>query len=204
MSLPLHIIGAGGHAKVVLDTAKAAGYTPVALYDQNQAVVGNAINGVPVVHIDHLPQQVSCIIAIGSNQVRAKMATQFAHRVRFVSLVHPSAVIGFGVNIGEGSVVMAGAIIQPDTIIGQHCIINTAASIDHDGNIADFVHVAPGCRLAGNVTLEKFVFCGIGTVCIPGIKIAENTVIAAGSTVVNNIPKNVLALGTPAKPYRNL
>ncbi len=201
----LHIIGSGGQAKVVLDTARAAAYDVVALYDDNQARHGETIDGVKIVGgLKVLPRGAVCIVAIGDNSARERVVKQLENQIKFATLVHPSVVLGFGVSIGEGSAIFAGAIIQPHVMIGKHCIINTATSVDHDSQIGDYVHLAPGCRLAGNVTVNKSVFCGVGTVCIPGVQINERAIVGAGSTVIHDLPARVIAVGTPAKPIKPL
>ena len=99
----------------------------------------------------------------------------------------------------SGSVVFAGTIIQPDVAIGKHVIINTSASIDHDCNIGDFVHIAPGCHLAGNVQVKRGSFLGVGTTVIPNITINEWTTVGAGSNVITSLKGNDIYVGNPAK-----
>jgi len=99
-------------------------------------------------------------------------------------------------------VVFAGAVIQPDAAIGGHAIVNTAASIDHDCVLGDFVHVAPGVRLAGSVVLGEGAMLGIGTVAIPGARVGAWSVVGAGAAILGELPANVVAIGTPARPRR--
>jgi acetyltransferase-like isoleucine patch superfamily enzyme len=96
-------------------------------------------------------------------------------------------------------VVFAGAVIQPDAALGGHVIVNTAASIDHDCALGDFVHIAPGVHLAGNVRLDTGVFLGIGTVAIPGIHVGAWTTVGAGATVIRDLRAGITAIGTPAR-----
>ena len=93
-------------------------------------------------------------------------------------------------------------VLQSSSRCGKHVIVNTAATIDHDDDISDFCHIAPGCHLAGNVKIGSETFVGIGTTVIPGIVVGANTVIGAGSCVIDNIPPNVTAVGTPARPIK--
>jgi UDP-perosamine 4-acetyltransferase len=196
----LVVIGAGGHAKVVLATAIAAGWNPVALLDDDSSLQGQRVSGVPVLGT---PDQVAsidadgAILAVGSNHSRQELA----HRLTasWVSIVHPSAVIDPSVDVGIGTVVFAGAVIQPDTKIGRHVIINTCVSIDHDGAIADFAHIAPGCRLAGNVTVDSGALLGIGSSVVPGTAIGEWSVVGAGAAVLSDIPPKSTAVGVPGR-----
>jgi len=196
----LVIVGAGGHAKVVVATARAAGFRVVSIADDARGRWGELLLGVAVsgptepVLADPRAQ---VVLAIGDNAVRLHLAA--TARCRFVSVVHPSAIIDATVQLGPGSVVFAGAVIQPDTTIGAHAIVNTAASIDHDCRLGQAVHVAPGTRLAGNVTLGDEVFLGIGVVVIPGITIGARTTVGAGAAVVTDLPPGVVAVGVPAR-----
>src|SRR5262249_58040314 len=108
--------------------------------------------------------------------------------------VHPS------VTIGAGTVIFAGAVIQPDATIGAHVIVNTRASIDHDCVLGDFVHVAPGVGLAGNVTLEEGAFLGIGAAAVPGSRVGAWATVGAGGVVIQPIAAGVTAVGVPARP----
>jgi sugar O-acyltransferase (sialic acid O-acetyltransferase NeuD family) len=197
----LTIVGAGGHAKVVLATARAAGYDDVALVDDDAARHGSSLLGVEVsgpsapvlADADAL-----VVLAIGDNAARKRLGASAA--ARFATLVHPSAAVHDSVELGAGTVVFAGAAIQPDTRVGAHCIVNTSASIDHDCVLGEAVHVAPGTRLGGDVTLEEGVFLGIGGVVAPGLRVGAETVVGAGAAVVRDLPPGITAVGVPARP----
>jgi sugar O-acyltransferase (sialic acid O-acetyltransferase NeuD family) len=200
LSGELIVVGAGGHAKVVVATARAAGFRVAAVVDDARerwgcAVLGVAVSG-PSAPILQDPTA-SVVLAIGDNAARRRLAA--GARCRFASVIHPSAIIDPTVRLGAGSVVFAGAVIQPDTVLGAHAIVNTAASIDHDCVLGEAIHVAPGTRLAGNVTLGDEVFLGIGVVVIPGISIGARTTVGAGAAVVHDLPAGVVAVGVPAR-----
>jgi sugar O-acyltransferase (sialic acid O-acetyltransferase NeuD family) len=196
----LIVVGAGGHAKVVVATARAAGFHVTAVVDDAPArrgapLLGIAVSGPSEPILQDPRAQV--VLAIGDNAARRRRAA--GARCRFTSVVHPSAILDPTVQLGAGSVVFAGAVIQPDTVLGAHAIVNTAASIDHDCVLGEAVHVAPGTRLAGNVTLGDEVFLGIGVVVIPGVSIGARTSVGAGAAVVHDLPAGVLAVGVPAR-----
>jgi sugar O-acyltransferase (sialic acid O-acetyltransferase NeuD family) len=199
----LVVIGSGGHAKVVIATAQAAGWTVTAIADDDPATHGRRVLGIAVggttAAILADPDALA-VLAIGSNRARARLGG--SARCRFATIVHPSAVVHATVLLAPGTVVFAGAVIQPDTVVGAHAIVNTAASIDHDCAIGDFVHVAPGVRLAGNVTLGEGAFLGIGSCAIPGVTIGAWTTVGAGASVVHDLPADVTAVGVPARPLR--
>lgn len=198
------VIGSGGHAKVVIATARAAGLEVTAIADDDPAHWGHQVLGVsvtgpsPAVLDD--PGQ-TAVLAIGANRARQRLA--LTARCRFATLVHPSAVVDPTVRLGPGTVVFAGTVIQPDAVIGAHVIVNTGASIDHDCAIGDFVHIAPGVRLAGDVALGDGVFLGIGAVAIPGVRIGAWTTVGAGAAVVDDLAGELVVAGVPARPLRS-
>ena len=197
----LTIVGAGGHAKVVLAAARAAGFEVAALADDDTSRHGSQVLGTEVVGLAGpvlADPGALAVLAIGDNATRARLGA--AANCRFATIVHPSAVVEEDVELGAGTVVFAGAAIQPGTRLGAHCIVNTAASIDHDCVLGAAVHVAPGTRLGGDVTLADGVFLGIGAVVAPGLTVAERTVVGAGAAVIQDLPGNVTAVGVPARP----
>jgi len=196
----LWIVGAGGHAKVVIATARAAGYTDLALADDSEAARGATVLGVPVACGTRevlSDGSATAVLAIGSNETRRRLAE--GARSAFATVVHPAAIVDASVTLEPGTVVFAGTVIQPDTRLGAHAIVNTGASIDHDGAIGAFTHIAPGARLAGNVTLGTGVFVGIGAVVVPGITVGEWTTVGAGAAVVRDLPPRATAVGVPAR-----
>jgi UDP-perosamine 4-acetyltransferase len=201
-STPVAVLGAGGHAKVVISTLQALDVPVLAVYDDNPERWGSTLLGVPISGpLDRVldMQSVRGIIAIGDNVVRKSLAARFTH-VEWVTAVHPRAFVDPSVHLGPGTVVFAGAVIQPDTVIGAHAIINTGATVDHDCGLGDFVHVAPGANLAGGVSLGEGVLLGVGAAVIPGRRIGAWTRVGAGGVVVRDLPERVTAVGVPARP----
>ncbi|HHV42756.1 MAG TPA: acetyltransferase [Clostridiaceae bacterium] len=199
------VLGAGGHAKVVIATLLEVGYKVTALLDDDKEKVGYEIFHVPVVGgFDRLADYGFCqaLIALGDNQKREATALSFEGCYDWVTVVHPTAVVHKSVKIGKGTIVFAGTVIQPDTSIGNHVIINTGATVDHDCRIGNFVHIAPGVHLAGNVSISDGAFLGIGTSVIPGKTIGKKAVVGAGSLVINDIPSFSKVAGVPARPIR--
>lgn len=211
MNKHIAIIGAGGHAKVVYDAIiKAAEYQPVAFIDRT----GNkrtSLFDLPVYTDDKLPElkqsysNLHIIIALGSNNLRCEINKNLqTYDLPLATIIHPSAQIACDVKIGEGTVILAGAIINTSTKIGKNCIINTASSIDHDGNIENYVQISPGVNLAGGVTVGEKTFIGTGASIIPEIIIGSNCIIAAGATVIKNLKDRVMAAGVPATIKKEL
>jgi sugar O-acyltransferase (sialic acid O-acetyltransferase NeuD family) len=195
----VYLYGAGGHAKVVLDILKSNDIIVPEIFDDNPDV--KSFMGILVSRGNiHFP----LIISIGNNSVRKNIADRFETSVYSPAIRSKEAVISENVMMGEGTVVMQNVVIQSSVIIGKHCIINTKASIDHDCLIHDYVHIAPGVILCGNVEIGEGSFIGAGTTVIPGIKIGKWSVVGAGSVVVKDIPDRVTAFGSPCKTVKFL
>ncbi|MDM7861410.1 acetyltransferase [Alteromonas sp. ASW11-36] len=200
----LRIVGAGGHAKVVADCAEQLGYKDIGMLDDNYPAT-QACEHWPVVGTSSQITELNdahthWFVAIGNNAVRAKLQAQLlALGCTLTTLVHPSAVIGGNVSIGAGTLVLANAVVNAFSRIGQGSILNTACSIDHDGDIGDFVHIAPGVRLAGAVRVKQKTFIGIGSCVIQQITIGSEVTVGAGSTVIRDIPDQARVAGNPAR-----
>jgi sugar O-acyltransferase (sialic acid O-acetyltransferase NeuD family) len=205
---PLWIIGSGGHAKVVIETVRASGTFRLAgiLDDRadrrGERVLDVPIRGVPSPEVVGRLGVELAVIAIGRNRARAEMAERLDGLVAWATVVHPSACVARTARLGAGAVVFAGAIVQPDAAIGRHTILNTASSTDHDCIVADFAHLAPGVRLAGEVRVERGAFLGVGSCVLPQRSVGAWATVGAGGVVVHDIPGGTTAVGVPARPLR--
>lgn len=200
------VIGAGGHGKVVVSLLQDLGYRVKTVLDDDESKWGSTILAVPVegpIEKIRALDFDGAVLAVGDNRVRLTLAERYEN-LPWISAVHPRAWVHPSVFLGAGSVVFAGVVIQPDTQIGVHCILNTGATVDHDCLIEDGVHIAPGCHLAGGVSVGKAGFLGVGVSVVPGISIGSGTIVGAGAVVVSNLPGNIVAVGVPAKPIRSL
>jgi len=199
------IVGAGGHAKVCIELLRAAG-TPVACCiggdDSDDRCLGLEVHKGDI-HLERLRGMGYdlAFIAIGSNAVRQRLG-RIARTLgyRLVNAISPNATISPTARLGEGIAVMAGAVVNACTTIGDLAIINTLASVDHDGEIGEASHIAPHCGLAGNVSVSERAFLGIGSKVIPGISIGADVVAGAGSVIVSNVPPGARIAGVPARP----
>lgn len=191
----INLFGASGHARVIMDIIFAQGNKVNCLYDDNPLF--EKIHNIPVLKAIETYVQGPLIISIGSNRVRKtifeRYSLEYAKAIHTQSIISPSAVIG------DGTVVMQGAIIQSDTKIGNHCIINTGASVDHECIIGDFVHISPHVTLCGNVHVGEGTWIGAGATVISGIRIGRWCTIGAGSVVIRDLPDGAVAYGNPCK-----
>ncbi len=195
------ILGAGGHAKVVIATAEAAGFEIAGVFDDRQELWGKPVMGHRVEGPLDRAKDCPCdgaVLAIGDNATRWVLAERL--QFPWLTVVHPSVLVAGGVSIGEGTALFAHSVVQPDTRIGRHVIVNTGAGIDHDCEVADFAHSAPGVRLGGNVTVETGSFVGIGTAVTPGVRIGAWAIVGAGAAVTHNVAPNSTVAGVPARP----
>jgi sugar O-acyltransferase (sialic acid O-acetyltransferase NeuD family) len=191
----LYVLGGGGHAKVVIDSLKAGGAQIAGVIDPKLGV-GALLLGVPGAGGDELmdtldPQSVRIANGIGAtvkSRTNRKLYEIWTGRgFRFVSVVHPSAIIGSEVELAEGCQIMAGAIVQPHARIGAGTVINTAASIDHDCVVGEHCFVAPSVTLCGGAQVGAGCFVGAGATLLPGVKVGQNALIAAGAVVDRDV-----------------
>jgi sugar O-acyltransferase (sialic acid O-acetyltransferase NeuD family) len=199
MSNELIVLGSGGHAKVVIATAQAAGFDVVAVFDDDESLRGCDVLGVPIegTNAEGAAKGIPAVIGIGSNRVRLKFAEEL--RCDWKSVIHPHALVHDSVSIGSGTVVMAGVIVQPGVSIGSHVIVNTGASIDHDCVLESGVHVGPGARLCGDVKVGRGSLLGVGSAFIPGVTIGAWCIVGGGAAVTNSVCAHQKLVGVPAK-----
>jgi sugar O-acyltransferase (sialic acid O-acetyltransferase NeuD family) len=207
------ILGTSGHAKVIIDIVEQEGRYNIAGLVDRFCREGERILNYPVLGQDEdLPLLLKrynirgAIVAIGDNFLRATVAARVAEAcpgLRFVSTIHPRASVASDVRIGAGTVVMAGVSVNPSCIIGNHCILNTNASVDHDSSMADFSSIAPGATTGGGCRIGEYSAVGIGAVMVHNITIGAHTIIGAGATVLKDIDPFAVAYGSPAKIIRN-
>ena len=207
MAKGIILVGAGGHAKVVIEILRANGCDVHYCVGGSDAV--DECLGVPVVKGDHWLETLrsegysQVFIGIGPNRLRLKLA-ELAQSLGYdlINAISPSAVVSPSVTMGNGVAAMAGAIINADSTIGDLAIINTGATVDHDCHIGTAVHIAPQCGLAGTVSIGNGSFLGIGSRVIPGVAIGEWSTVGAGAVVTKDLPAHVTAVGIPARVLR--
>ncbi len=200
------IMGASGHCKVLADIALLNGYDDIVFIDKNPEI--DMLAEYPVADEDtdleyYIEHNYDFIVGIGDGNIRAKVQNKLEEQgANIVTLIHPAATVAYDVTIGKGSVVMAGAVINPGTTIGKGCIINTSASVDHDNVIGDYVHISVGAHTAGTVVMGNNCWLGIGSIISNNITVCDDVFFGAGSVVVRNIEKAGSYIGVPARRYR--
>jgi sugar O-acyltransferase (sialic acid O-acetyltransferase NeuD family) len=206
----LLLLGAGGHARVVAETALTSGcFRRIAFLDdsctgpaQLPDQFGWPVIGPFVAALDpQVRQQFSAsLVAIGNATVRLQWLPRLAAAGYEIPVViHPTAWLSPSAQLGLGSVVFAQAAIQAQAVIGSGVILNTGCSVDHDAQLGDGVHICPGARLAGEVQVGDRSWIGIGASVIQQIRIGADVTVGAGAAVVRDLPDGVIAVGVPAR-----
>lgn len=194
----VYLIGASGHAKVVIEILEKQNIPVSALLDANPEIKSllnyDVYENFPSAFD---PTNDKIIISIGNNTIRKRIASSLTHQ--FISAIHPNANISSRAVIDGGTVIMAGASINSDVKIGKHVIINTNASVDHDCLIGDFVHLSPNVALGGDVQVGEGTHIGIGTCVIQGIRIGKWCTIGAGAVIIKDVPDGVTVVGNPGR-----
>ena len=197
--LPLLILGAGGHTKVLLEVLLKGQHHIIGVItphlDSKTNYLGLSIIGNDESVFKYNTHEVLLINGIGSlsgKKRRWNLAIMMRERgYQFISVIHPNSTIATDVLLAEGVQIMVGVIIQPGCKIGQDSIINTGSQIDHDVIIGDHCHIAPGVTISGEVKIGDNVHIGTGAKVIQGLTIGAGSVIAAGTTVYKDVPSGV-------------
>ena len=207
------IIGSSGHAKVVIDVVERQGiHRIVGLIDAFRAP-GEDTLGYPVLGAESLLPELlqthavgGVLVAIGDNHVRARVTANVAAlcpQLPFVVALHPQASIARDVRIGAGTVVMAGAVINPDCEIGAGCIVNTRASLDHDSVMEAFSSLAPAAATGGNCHLGTCSALGMGALLLQRQRLGAHSVVGAGAVVTRPVADLCVSYGAPARTIRS-
>lgn len=201
MRKKLIIIGASGHGKVVADIAiKMNQWQEIVFMDNNESLTQSLGLDVIGTTDDAFKYKIEAdfFVAIGNNQIRKDIQEKLlSGGCNVVRLIHPQAILGLDVQIGVGTVIMAGVVINSSSRVGNGCIINTSSSIDHDNDIGDYVHVSPGARTAGIVSIGSRTWLGVSSTVSNNIKICHDCTIGAGSVVIRDIVKPGIYFGVP-------
>lgn len=205
-------LGAGGHARVVVDIARRLpDVEVVGLLDPDSTRWGTLHAGVPILGGDDLLGTLAvdgAFVGIGgvsSNAGRRRACARVrAAGLALVSLVHPSAVVGADVCFGEGVTVMGGVVINPSVVLGEGVIVNTGAVVEHDCRLEAYAHLCPRSVIGGGVVVGEEAFVGIGATVIQAVRIGARAVVGAGAVVVRDVDDDTLVVGCPARAVRRL
>lgn len=203
-------VGAGGHAKVMIEIIRQiGGYDLIGLLEKNKKLWGATVSGVPVLGGDDLLRKIykegihQVFIGVGSvgDATLRKKLYLTVHEAGFkiINVIHPKAIVSPSVKLGKGFIMMAGAIANADTQFGNNVIVNTGAIVEHGCVIGDHVHIASGARLASTVHVGEGSHIGLGASIKQSVRIGKNVVVGAGAVVIEDVPSCVVVAGVPAR-----
>ena len=206
---PIIVVGAGGHAKVIVDCLQLIGWNVIGCTDADPTP--RACAGVPVLGSDEVLERLKldgvthAFCALGTNSLRERMGDLLQSLgFKLPAVVGPGAFVSPFAQIGSGAAILPGASVNVGTIVGQLAVINTNASVDHDCVIGRASHIGPGAALAGGVHVGDRTFVATGSSIIPDCQIGADSVIGAGSVVVRDLPANIVAYGNPCRVHRSV
>ena len=210
MTLPIVIIGAGGHAAVVADALLASGQRVLGFTDADPSRHTRTLCGLPVLGDDraleaHSPATLALANGIGGVGAgsavarRSMQARMSALGWQFVTVRHPSAVVSPFARIGRGAQMLAASVVQVGAAVGEGCIVNTAAVVEHDVVLGDFTHVAPGAVVCGDVAIGARSHVGAGAIVRQGVRLGGDTLVGAGAVVVRDFAGGGVLVGVPAR-----
>jgi UDP-perosamine 4-acetyltransferase len=208
-------LGAGGHAKVVIDVLRAtAAMEIIGLLDPRADLHGSTVAGVPVIGDDSLVPTLAAygvsaafigVGGVGSTRTRRSLyELARRHALDVVPAIHDRAIVSALASIGHGPTIFAGAIVNAAAVLGANVLINTGAVVEHDVVLGSHVHVSSGACLGGGVTVEQSAFIGMGAVVRQGIKVGAFALVGAGAVVVDDVPERAVVVGVPARMIRTV
>ena len=201
----LLIVGAGGHGCVIADAAEASGtWDEIAFLDDRYNELGKSLPWKVIGRLEDAwtmrEHFSSAAVGLGSNRRRLQvMEVLLSFQYELPPIIHPSAIISKRARIGEGSVFLAGSIVNFGAMVGRGCILNSGAVLEHDGAIEDGVHLSPNASLAGGVRVGEASWIGIGACVKPGVTIGRNAIVGAGAAVVSDVDDDLTVAGVPAR-----
>jgi sugar O-acyltransferase (sialic acid O-acetyltransferase NeuD family) len=199
----LLVVGAGGHAKVVVDAACDAGWEIAGIIGGENDPATVLCHDV-VHRLEDVADPDAFIIAVGDNATRARLFAEYRDQgLAPASVIHPSTTIGSDVEIGAGTLLAPGVIINTGARIGENVILNTGCSVDHDVIIGDHAHIGPRVALCGAVKIGEGALLGVGSCAAPLASVGAWTVVGAGAAVVGELPADSVCVGVPAKVTRS-
>jgi UDP-perosamine 4-acetyltransferase len=204
-------VGAGGHAKVVLECIQAQkDVEVVGLLDADPHMKGKKVLGVLVLGGDDLLSKLFSegvhhafigVGGVGDNAPRRKVFELLKkHGFTLLSPVHPSSVVSPSASLGEAACLCAGSIVAVGARIGSNVIVNSGAVVEHDCEVHDHAHVASGAVLAGGVVVGEGAHIGAGATVKQGIRVGRGALVAMGAAVIEDVPDGSAVGGVPARP----
>ncbi len=186
---PVLLVGAGGHAKAVVDILQARGLAPTIYVDPRRSDwIEARLPGIRHFASEDdaaLPSVARFVLAVGGTSAsalarRRELGAMLTLRGwSALGVVHPSAIVSPSAVVGPGATVLAGAVVQPDAVLGRFAIVNSRAVVEHDAGVGAGSHVAPGAIVLGGAQVGEDVMIGAGAVVLPGDRVANGALVRA-------------------------
>ncbi len=201
----VQLLGAGGHARVVIDALLCCGWPvqDITPRDDRAELAGTLMLGCRIASPvgGPLPQHSQVHAAIGDNAARQRVLEQSGTTSdHWLVVRHPAAVLAASAHIGAGSFFAALSVTGPNASIGRAVIVNHGAVVDHDCQVGDFSHIAPRASLGGGARVGRGVLVGAGAIVLPGVTIGDRAVVGAGAVVLADVEPGITVAGVPARP----
>jgi acetyltransferase EpsM len=199
------VVGAGGHATVVIDALIAGGRRPAFVLDDDPSKRGEQIGGItirgPLAELSEQElQRCSIVVAIAKNDLRRRLVLDLLGRhATLCGVRHPSAIISPQATMDPTTQIMAGAIVNAGATIKAHAVLNTGCIVEHDASVAEHTHIGPGAILAGAAVLEQGVFVATGAKVCPFVRLGSWSTLGAGAVALCDVPTKAVAVGVPAR-----
>lgn len=205
MQLVIAASMSGQHARVVCEAARLAGMT-IAGFVTIEPATAPAMFDCPYLGGPDALARLAAnghdfVVACGSNALRRSTVDRLDQLgAALLTVIHPAAIVSPSAAIGAGAMLLAGSIIGPSARIGRGCIVNHAASVDHDSIVGDHANLCPGARIGGAVRIGDGAFVGLNAAILPGLRIGEGAIIGAGAVVTADVEPGETVAGVPARP----
>lgn len=206
----LVVFGTGGHAREVHQliedlNAERLSWNVLGFLDDDLERTGDQVHAFPVLGSRGwlaANAKVAVVMGVGATPTRFRIVDALRRTtpgLEFPVLIHPLAWVGNRVDLGEGTILFTGSRLTTDLRLGAHLMVNLDCTVSHDSIVEDFVTLAPGVNVTGNVTVHVGCDIGAGVSFVQGVSVGEWSVVGAGAAVVRDLPANCTAVGVPAQ-----
>jgi sugar O-acyltransferase (sialic acid O-acetyltransferase NeuD family) len=204
MTKEIYLIGAGGHARSLLNLLELNHFQIAGVFDENYSPgKPERISGYPLIgRPGDSDGDKILVLAIGDNHSRARALMEYHDRVEPDNIVHPSAIIENRVSLGKYNQVFARTYFNNAIEIGDNNIINTGCILEHEVRVGSHNHLSVGSILCGRVTVGDRCFIGAGSVIIDKVKVCSGVIVGANSVVIRDIAEPGTYVGCPVRKVK--
>ena len=208
MENPVMILGATRLGRIALDIFLSRNIVTYCFLDDDKELHNTEVNEVAVMgsttddgFLKFIGKKCEAFIAVEDREHRIKLVERIKERrkVMPVNAIHDLAYISETAHLGYGNLVAAGAVINPNAKVPNHCVVDSRAVIDCDAELEEFVQVGAGAIIGANCKVREGAFIGAGAVIAAGMEIGKNAQVAPGAVVLQEVPEEGIVFGNPAK-----